>query len=152
MEVTALASPEIISDDDTTGIDGRSYLCIFCKRGFCTAQALGGHMNIHRNHRAGCKVTKHAKHAPAEYSSSGAGHGFSYQSYIPYVNYYPHDHVNSRTKYSMNSRSLPRELWLLGDDDHVRREGMGGRREVRSSEMDEEEGIIDLELRLGIEP
>lgn len=31
---------------------GRSYECVFCKRGFTTAQALGGHMNIHRKERA----------------------------------------------------------------------------------------------------
>ncbi|XP_047175222.1 transcriptional regulator SUPERMAN-like [Vigna umbellata] len=31
---------------------GRSYECVFCKRGFTTAQALGGHMNIHRKDRA----------------------------------------------------------------------------------------------------
>ncbi|KAL7582246.1 transcriptional regulator SUPERMAN [Lactuca sativa] len=30
----------------------RLYECIFCKRGFTTAQALGGHMNIHRKDRA----------------------------------------------------------------------------------------------------
>ncbi|XP_054800180.1 transcriptional regulator TAC1-like [Prosopis cineraria] len=40
--------------DDTTGI-GRSYECVFCKRGFTTAQALGGHMNIHRKDRAKTK-------------------------------------------------------------------------------------------------
>ncbi|THG19284.1 hypothetical protein TEA_028483 [Camellia sinensis var. sinensis] len=31
---------------------GRSYDCIFCRRGFNTAQALGGHMNIHRKDKA----------------------------------------------------------------------------------------------------
>ncbi|GAV76550.1 hypothetical protein CFOL_v3_20023, partial [Cephalotus follicularis] len=30
----------------------RSYTCSFCKRGFSNAQALGGHMNIHRKDRA----------------------------------------------------------------------------------------------------
>ncbi|CAL1396457.1 unnamed protein product [Linum trigynum] len=30
----------------------RSYECSFCKRGFTNAQALGGHMNIHRRDRA----------------------------------------------------------------------------------------------------
>ncbi|XP_076926818.1 uncharacterized protein LOC143590121 [Bidens hawaiensis] len=30
----------------------RSYECVFCRRGFTTAQALGGHMNIHRKDRA----------------------------------------------------------------------------------------------------
>ncbi|XP_039019821.1 transcriptional regulator TAC1-like [Hibiscus syriacus] len=33
----------------------RSYECIFCKRGFTNAQALGGHMNIHRKDRAKAK-------------------------------------------------------------------------------------------------
>ncbi|KNA08853.1 hypothetical protein SOVF_158970, partial [Spinacia oleracea] len=30
----------------------RSYTCNFCKKGFSNAQALGGHMNIHRRDRA----------------------------------------------------------------------------------------------------
>lgn len=38
-----------ITDDMGTG---RSYECVYCKRGFTTAQALGGHMNIHRKDRA----------------------------------------------------------------------------------------------------
>nr|XP_043638223.1 transcriptional regulator TAC1-like [Erigeron canadensis] len=33
----------------------RSYECNFCKRGFTNAQALGGHMNIHRKHKAKLK-------------------------------------------------------------------------------------------------
>ncbi|XP_062179388.1 zinc finger protein 11-like [Phragmites australis] len=36
------------------------YECVFCKRGFTTAQALGGHMNIHRRDRA-----KPARDSPA---------------------------------------------------------------------------------------
>ncbi|CAI9107675.1 OLC1v1007088C1 [Oldenlandia corymbosa var. corymbosa] len=38
-------------DNNSLGV-GRSYECVFCKRGFNTAQALGGHMNIHRKDRA----------------------------------------------------------------------------------------------------
>lgn len=45
------SSEENENDHDMIGI-GRSYECIFCKRGFTTAQALGGHMNIHRKERA----------------------------------------------------------------------------------------------------
>ncbi|KAK6231374.1 hypothetical protein QUC31_011340 [Theobroma cacao] len=30
----------------------KSYTCSFCKKGFSNAQALGGHMNIHRKDRA----------------------------------------------------------------------------------------------------
>ncbi|KAE8730643.1 putative lyase [Hibiscus syriacus] len=40
-----------LEDTDDIGT-GRSYECVFCKRGFTTAQALGGHMNIHRKERA----------------------------------------------------------------------------------------------------
>ncbi|KAG4910986.1 hypothetical protein AAZX31_20G192300 [Glycine max] len=41
--------------DDDTGGTKRSYECTFCKRGFTNAQALGGHMNIHRKDRAKAK-------------------------------------------------------------------------------------------------
>ncbi|CAI9287540.1 unnamed protein product [Lactuca saligna] len=34
------------------GQESRSYTCAFCKRGFSNAQALGGHMNVHRKDRA----------------------------------------------------------------------------------------------------
>ncbi|XP_071740850.1 uncharacterized protein [Rutidosis leptorrhynchoides] len=58
--------PEI-SDESTTIVQeqqqnstsavivSRSYECNFCKRGFTNAQALGGHMNIHRKHKAKLK-------------------------------------------------------------------------------------------------
>ncbi|KAK7391698.1 hypothetical protein VNO78_20117 [Psophocarpus tetragonolobus] len=42
------------AQDDTCGTK-RSYECTFCKRGFTNAQALGGHMNIHRKDRAKAK-------------------------------------------------------------------------------------------------
>lgn len=35
-----------------TRVTGKSYECNFCKRGFTNAQALGGHMNIHRKQKA----------------------------------------------------------------------------------------------------
>ncbi|XP_055814293.1 transcriptional regulator TAC1 [Solanum dulcamara] len=41
-------------NDDNNGI-GRSYECNFCKRGFTNAQALGGHMNIHRKDKLKAK-------------------------------------------------------------------------------------------------
>ncbi|OMP11608.1 hypothetical protein CCACVL1_00404 [Corchorus capsularis] len=41
--------------DTATTTAKRSYECTFCKRGFTNAQALGGHMNIHRKDRAKAK-------------------------------------------------------------------------------------------------
>ncbi|PKI65905.1 hypothetical protein CRG98_013725 [Punica granatum] len=40
----------IVKEAEATG--KRSYECVYCKRGFTNAQALGGHMNIHRKDRA----------------------------------------------------------------------------------------------------
>ncbi|KAI3504186.1 hypothetical protein L1887_32731 [Cichorium endivia] len=58
-------SSETSSEQDTGGRSlspdsskdglGRSYECTFCKRGFTNAQALGGHMNIHRKDKAKAK-------------------------------------------------------------------------------------------------
>ena len=41
------------SPEDTGGARRAPYECSFCKRGFNNAQALGGHMNIHRKDRGG---------------------------------------------------------------------------------------------------
>ncbi|KAG6769506.1 hypothetical protein POTOM_025145 [Populus tomentosa] len=50
-------SDQIVSDSDCLQDSShvRSYTCAFCKRGFSNAQALGGHMNIHRRDRAKLK-------------------------------------------------------------------------------------------------
>ncbi|XP_023770513.2 transcriptional regulator SUPERMAN [Lactuca sativa] len=58
-------SSETSSDQETSGCSlppdsakdglGRSYECTYCKRGFTNAQALGGHMNIHRKDKAKAK-------------------------------------------------------------------------------------------------
>lgn len=36
--------------------DARSYECTYCKHGFTNAQALGGHMNVHRKEKAKTRV------------------------------------------------------------------------------------------------
>ncbi|KDP40292.1 hypothetical protein JCGZ_02290 [Jatropha curcas] len=41
--------------ETTISSSKRSYECTFCRRGFTNAQALGGHMNIHRKDRAKTK-------------------------------------------------------------------------------------------------
>ncbi|XP_062167625.1 uncharacterized protein LOC133873858 [Alnus glutinosa] len=44
----------------------RSYTCAFCQRGFSNAQALGGHMNIHRRDRAKLKQAADENSLPPE--------------------------------------------------------------------------------------
>ncbi|KAI3693073.1 hypothetical protein L6452_32901 [Arctium lappa] len=53
-EIGRSLSPDHSSKDGL----GRSYECTFCKRGFTNAQALGGHMNIHRKDKAKAKQQK----------------------------------------------------------------------------------------------
>ncbi|KAJ4842464.1 hypothetical protein Tsubulata_001818 [Turnera subulata] len=48
----------------------RSYECTFCKRGFSNAQALGGHMNIHRKDKL--KLKKHPNESTPQPSSMEA--------------------------------------------------------------------------------
>ena len=45
---------QIVSNSDEQGTEEQvqAYTCTFCKKGFSNAQALGGHMNIHRKDRA----------------------------------------------------------------------------------------------------
>ncbi|KAI3459478.1 hypothetical protein Pfo_016141 [Paulownia fortunei] len=50
--------------EDSTGV-GRSYECTFCKRGFTNAQALGGHMNIHRKDKAKAKAKQKNHEEPS---------------------------------------------------------------------------------------
>ncbi|XP_039013765.1 transcriptional regulator TAC1-like [Hibiscus syriacus] len=69
--------------NDVTGTGtGRSYECVFCKRGFMTAQALGGHMNIHRKDRA-------KSNRPSSVDEIYSSLRLSY-SYPPIQRYQPH--------------------------------------------------------------
>ncbi|KAJ1288367.1 hypothetical protein BS78_02G084400 [Paspalum vaginatum] len=47
------SSPEAAGEGSRRAPAGAYYECSFCKRGFTNAQALGGHMNIHRKDRGG---------------------------------------------------------------------------------------------------
>lgn len=72
---------EMEDDDNYDGV-GRSYECSYCKRGFTNAQALGGHMNIHRKDKA------KAKAKPKNYPTPT----FSSYSSVSYKN----DHSNDQ--------------------------------------------------------
>ncbi|KZV21484.1 nucleic acid binding protein [Dorcoceras hygrometricum] len=56
-EESTNSSEEVEQDNDFDLGMGRSYECVYCKRGFDSAQALGGHMNIHRKDKSRNKAT-----------------------------------------------------------------------------------------------
>ncbi|XWS46938.1 hypothetical protein CRYUN_Cryun14cG0111100 [Craigia yunnanensis] len=155
---------------------GRSYECVFCKRGFTTAQALGGHMNIHRKDRAKSRPSSvpivSGKVDDENYASLRS---YSYppiQSYQPHYSIAPEVHVSYQTFFPAsgwgfrpphthhdelfvdNSHNLnpfgeedwPRSLGLQIGPSHV--DDHENKKRDGSSQEDE----LDLELRLGHDP
>ncbi|XP_050374339.1 transcriptional regulator TAC1-like [Argentina anserina] len=125
---TVPLSPETSSDeekdgDDNSGTTKRSYECTFCKRGFTNAQALGGHMNIHRKDRAKAKQHSNQYRSDEDYMSMSASQ-FSAPVYSqPASGYYPvlghHEHHVQRNYHQMHiqpSESSPRFYSSVDDD------------------------------------
>ncbi|CAL9203404.1 transcriptional regulator TAC1-like [Musa acuminata AAA Group] len=142
---------------------GRFYDCTFCRRGFTTAQALGGHMNIHRKDRARTRVS-----GKKDGEGSGSG-GASYDPSVDHQRSYP---PVSRPVCFVSSSSSGREVAPpLGADrslqarpsEPTRSSGEGGllpqmhertvkNRGEEEEEEDDEMEEVDLELRLGHDP
>ncbi|XP_047043249.1 zinc finger protein GIS3-like [Lolium rigidum] len=152
------------------------YECVFCKRGFTTAQALGGHMNIHRRDRAKPSL-RDAPSGTTSISSASRYFGCYNQNHHNFLAYPPPpvppvtSTAISRTGgFTMNyqgtaaatgvvdadasanpSSGSPRELSLFGAA--VRDHG-GSHEPPEGSERQEgeTERELDLELRLGRRP
>ncbi|CAL5020279.1 unnamed protein product [Urochloa decumbens] len=155
-------------DDDDEGTR-QPYKCTFCRRGFPTAQALGGHMNVHRRHRGRSAV---AGAAPPQGSSS-----YEQQSYyssttaavVAFGQTDPASGASTAAGGALSSlhaerRRRPYELRLFGRDcaaaGRGREGGAGAGGDVRRDRCyarDDRDGgdhggggeELDLELRLG---
>ncbi|CAA3027625.1 transcriptional regulator TAC1-like [Olea europaea subsp. europaea] len=148
----------------------RSYDCTFCKRGFTNAQALGGHMNIHRKDRAKNKKKNleqssmnSAEYFPAVSSEdpqqktiyyTGMGAEVRFQVYLPSSNPYTTNEINHLASSNPNDLSSvwrPQRFTL--HDDHLDanlslRIGPA----VVEDGQGRNENEVDLELRLGHDP
>ncbi|CAN6551781.1 unnamed protein product [Malus baccata var. baccata] len=154
----------------------RSYECTFCKRGFTNAQALGGHMNIHRKDRAKAKQlisgtsSLNSNHYSNEdqYISMSTSHHHQYSSAaIPSQGasgYYPVlDQMNYQMYFQPNG-SNPRIPYGYDHDDSsvgsrsqslgMNQELWGANLSLRLEDDEFRRGVrsndeVDLELRLG---
>ncbi|KAH7864103.1 hypothetical protein Vadar_025836 [Vaccinium darrowii] len=160
---------------------GRSYECVFCKRGFTTAQALGGHMNIHRKDRAKNRPVGPAPtsihsnnhhHQQFNYHTSPINKIYSHHPVSGYVppqyNYYPYDaaalrepqHDNYRTYFPASTSDGGSRIPQFGDDWRVNMSmqfgglarGEGEEEDKGGDEEDDDDDELDLELRLGHNP
>ncbi|KAJ4895770.1 C2H2 and C2HC zinc fingers superfamily protein [Raphanus sativus] len=115
----------------------RPYICDFCERGFSNAQALGGHMNIHRKDRAKLREAN-LKEDREDSICSSSRTRFQQQDLIELPFFV--DKI-STTRKEDNDKSGD----YLGDEEEKKirlfRKALSQRAEV-----------IDLELRLGLDP
>ncbi|GAA0185494.1 hypothetical protein Leryth_006324 [Lithospermum erythrorhizon] len=147
------------SSDDEARI-GRSYDCNFCKRGFTNAQALGGHMNIHRKDKAKAnKRNSKEPSSPNQLPHIPIAQTTYYQVYLPSPTYYyqqgynnnPFDYQapwtghGSRVIDEDHHGGLNNNLLSLnfGTPSHVHQFG------ERRNDIIEDDSEVDLELRLG---
>lgn len=132
-------SPEPASDN-YAGTVRSYYECMFCKRGFTTAQALGGHMNIHRKDRARMQHGRMISPASGKAEEDPEVYGY----HKPYPNHH-------RTYYPRVSESLknysscfPASSSGGGDARVARDDGMGSHQ--RQGEL----SLFGQELQLGL--
>ncbi|KAK8494545.1 hypothetical protein V6N12_029150 [Hibiscus sabdariffa] len=145
----------------------RSYTCTFCRREFRSAQALGGHMNVHRRDRALLHQSQPATSTTSvplinqtsspssqEFTTNG-GLCFFYQLPSPNgvltsppinacsISAYPFN--NSMAPAGLNNSSSSLHYWITGAepaDNNLR----DGNKNISKEASTEE---LDLELRLG---
>ncbi|URD84160.1 C2H2 zinc finger protein [Musa troglodytarum] len=142
--------------DDSGGTRRPYYECTFCKRGFSNAQALGGHMNLHRKRRTRERqspATPSVMERPEDdYASNNSAYcPDPYEPFRGYT-YFPSSSLSyngSDARMGTDSGlQAPYEMslfggeLLLGSSTHA---GEGRRQEVEDAEL-------DLELRLGHRP
>ncbi|OMO78428.1 hypothetical protein CCACVL1_14382 [Corchorus capsularis] len=89
---------------------GRSYECVFCKRGFTTAQALGGHMNIHRKDRAKSRpssVPNLISSPKVDENSYSSLRSYSYPPIQSYHHHQPHYSIGPEVQVSYHQAFFP---------------------------------------------
>ncbi|XVE65886.1 hypothetical protein DITRI_Ditri08aG0035400 [Diplodiscus trichospermus] len=159
---------------NTAATTKRSYECTFCKRGFTNAQALGGHMNIHRKDRAKAKQPTSSSFPSEPINEENVN-----PRYVPPLipteplKYYPVFEIQRNYHmYFQPPVSSPRVPYAYRQNDFLEpasppsltmNEELSGANlslqvgptdvddsEVRRGNMKEDE--VDLELRLGYDP
>ena len=165
-------TPEKSSGDEQgeSEVKTRSYECSFCKRGFSNAQALGGHMNIHRKDKSKHKQTStssqtqpsldiHHQKVPSLWQLMETKSGEEQSSYTNWpwkVTLTPQDDASSRDETDL---IVPiRQLPLFADSPIICKETQKPDGQVLG-ETTSERGFpsshqgssseLDLELRLG---
>ncbi|KAK1685098.1 hypothetical protein QYE76_045946 [Lolium multiflorum] len=134
-------TPEDVADDaDGASWPPRSYTCAFCHREFRSAQALGGHMNVHRRDRAKLRGQYGATAPAAEASAPAPLATTEYAVLYPVLN---SNAAGARAVF------IPSGNVLLSTPDIALDGSAAHGQQCHIGCDDENEKDIDLELRLG---
>lgn len=121
----------------------RSYTCSFCKREFRSAQALGGHMNVHRRERARLRHCSPPPPATAAPNPRSAAATAGAHRAIPNLNYPP---PPQPLPLYYPKRSPPPAANAMASPEVRLEMGVGAMLQCCTKEVDDG---LDLELRLG---
>ncbi|XP_065864438.1 zinc finger protein 11-like [Euphorbia lathyris] len=111
----------------------RNYICSFCKRQFNSAQALGGHMNVHRRDRA---MLIQLPSWVFDHSSS---------SFLPHRHYPFHLDKKSTHPYE----SLSQDLRNKKNDNNVKMRAEVEELNKKSDHQQQQQQLISLDLEIG---
>ncbi|XAR70625.1 hypothetical protein NMG60_11027538 [Bertholletia excelsa] len=134
----------------------RSYTCTFCRREFRSAQALGGHMNVHRRDRAQLQYAPPGPTNPVSSSSviTDCGSGsvgpcyvYSLRNPNACVDYFPSTLLPFVTYPSSPAASPSINSTVYKSSNYEPSPSAGGSNDRKSS-VSTTDGV-DLELRLG---
>ncbi|EFH52486.1 zinc finger family protein [Arabidopsis lyrata subsp. lyrata] len=120
-----------------SGSQARPYICEFCERGFSNAQALGGHMNIHRKDRAKLRQANLKEEDSEEAICTTSRNRFEQELIeLPFFV----DTVGPRRK-----EEDDRSKNCSGDEEEKKMR-------ILQNALSQSAEVIDLELRLGLDP
>ena len=178
MESSSEENDQLEQAKDDTG-NRRSYECTFCKRGFTNAQALGGHMNIHRKDRAKTKqltssssisnksnkdcipsryTSRPVSHEPSEYftvlesQSQRNNHMYFQPSSASSGRHVPHVNFHQSDLIASRSQSLSIDHELFGANLSLEIGPMHVEDDGMKRRVLNKADEVDLELRLGHDP
>ncbi|CAK8572076.1 unnamed protein product [Lathyrus sativus] len=156
-------------DDDHDQGKKRSYECTYCKRGFTNAQALGGHMNIHRKDRAKSNkkpqisnkffTNDETTSVAFPFVSTNSSPMRQMQQYLPTTTNYLVENYQPSNVHGFGYDQYPRSSSSNWPNLHFNQELQGPnlslqigptRQIIRRGNQEEKE--VDLELRLGHDP
>ncbi|XP_028775672.1 probable transcriptional regulator RABBIT EARS [Neltuma alba] len=152
-EDQATSSETNPSDEQGGSQVTRSYECTFCKRGFSNAQALGGHMNIHRKDKAKLKQSSNQAHRHRHHRQPS----LDVHSKVEDRTHWPTCNMEDSSSRDENCSELRlKQLPLFAETPcgetekpeelgHIHDRGIA--EEIKGSPSD-----LDLELRLGPDP